>query len=588
MKCSSFGLVRALLLTGIFYSTAARADAPHDIPGSLRIWLDGLDIYGTDTGNGGGTNPSNGASITTWKDKSVNAYVAGDATSYGATSHSYPSYSAGAGVSFNGTNNVLQVSGGIYPLGSGVTDTETFFVLSNYSSQNADSYVFMAGPVSNSANARISASVPWSDGNINWDHGNTASGGRVSTPWSPTTANQTYIYNFSSSTSGFQNIIRDAAVLNNKMGTGAYTPQSSHNFYLGGGPVDANGFHNGLIAEVIVYSRTLVAAERRILLSYLSAKYNNPGGLNGSSRYSNSAGWRYHVGGIGQESSGAVTTGTSAGMTITAGTYLANSRYLLAGLDSLTPATGATKLDAPSGYGARSQRVWYLTRTSSGTGNPNITFNLAQMGITGTTNDQMALIYRSGTTGTFSVLATATYGGTGTITFSAPNPQSGYYALAMPGSPAIQATLSTAAVADTVNSANFKAIPSALIKASGAVTNAGTGSPDANSTILVIPVPANTKLYLGDIGGAGSGPVGFTQGSTTSGLSYAFTSLSSSTDGLDFSNDSGTSWTYVPTADAQQGDAAITHIRIKPSGTFSNGTSPNFPSFTITYGLLIK
>ncbi|MEN9718978.1 MAG: hypothetical protein RIQ99_1856, partial [Pseudomonadota bacterium] len=66
------------------------------------------------------------------------------------------------------------------------------------------------------------------------------------------------------------------------------------------------------------------------------------------------------------------------------------------------------------------------------------------------------------------------------------------------------------------------------------------------------------------------------------------TSLTSTTDGLDFSSDAGTSWTYSPTADAQSGDAAITNVRVRPSGTFNTGTSPNFPSFTITYGLLVK
>jgi hypothetical protein len=105
--------------------------------------------------------------------------------------------------------------------------------------------------------------------------------------------------------------------------------------------------------------------------------------------------------------------------------------------------------------------------------------------------------------------------------------------------------------------------------------------------IITDPVPANTKMYIGDIGAAGSGPVGFVNGTPSSALTWTFTALNSSTDDLDFSNDGGVSWTYVPTADAQGCDAAITHIRMRPKGTMA-GQGAGSPSFELSFQVVVK
>lgn len=36
------------------------------------------------------------------------------------------------------------------------------------------------------------------------------------------------------------------------------------------------------------------------------------------------------------------------------------------------------------------------------------------------------------------------------------------------------------------------------------------------------------------------------------------------------------------------GNAAVTNLRVRFGGTFASGTSPNFPSLTLKYGLVIK
>ena len=47
--------------------------------------------------------------------------------------------------------------------------------------------------------------------------------------------------------------------------------------------------------------------------------------------------------------------------------------------------------------------------------------------------------------------------------------------------------------------------------------------------------------------------------SPSSALTWTFTALNSITDDVDFSNDDGVTWTYVPVPDANGYDAAVTH-----------------------------
>lgn len=575
---------------------AAFADAPRDITGSVRLWLDGLDVNATDNGNGGGTNPGLGAEVTAWKDKSGNGYTAGNATSFAGYLYKFPTYSFdGTGVFFN-ANHVLEIQGGLYGGLGAISQTEVLMVAS--SSPFSNSYALYNGPAGGGSN-RISASIPWGDNQILWDHGGTGTPGRVQTTWSGSTNDQLYIYNFGATSGSSQSIIRNGTSLVSSANAASYTQAAGDTFLIGGAEPANFYYHNGVISEVIVYSRRLKSAERNILHSYLAAKHGNPGGAGTMNKFTVTNGYRYFVGGIGQESDGAVTTGSSAGLYMTNGTMLNSGRYLLAGVNSLNPPTGGTSTDAPAGYTARSQRQWYMTRTGGGAGTVSMTILTGQLGVSPSVGSQAALIFRSGTTGAFSVLATAnismisgtaiTPSGIG-ASFTVTSPQSGYYALAYiaPTNPDIVSTLSSTVRSDNINAANPKAVPGAVIRYASGVTNRGSGSPDANSVAFSMAVPANMKLFVGDLISAGSGPVQFTQGSVSSGMSYTYTSLSSTTDSLEFSNNNGASWTYTPTPDAQQGDIAVTNMRIKPTGTFANGTSPNFPSFTVTYGLIVR
>ncbi len=144
-------------------------------------------------------------------------------------------------------------------------------------------------------------------------------------------------------------------------------------------------------------------------------------------------------------------------------------------------------------------------------------------------------------------------------------------------------------LSDPINGASDpRAIPGALVEYTVLVTNQGAGASDVDSIRLADALPANTTLVVADIAGAGSGPVAFTQGTPSSTLAYTFTSLANLADGVEFSNDGGTTWTYVPTAAGDGTDSAVTHVRVRPTGAFAARTGPTGPSFTIRFRVRVE
>lgn len=155
--------------------------------------------------------------------------------------------------------------------------------------------------------------------------------------------------------------------------------------------------------------------------------------------------------------------------------------------------------------------------------------------------------------------------------------------------PNFTALLSSPLTSDPYNgTTNPKAIPGAVRLYNLNVSNSSAGYPDSNSVVVVQPVPANTSLYVGNLGGAGSGPVAFAQGTPSSGLTYTFTSLASTTDSLSFSSNNGVSFAYTPVADAAGYDATVTHIRVAPQGIFAPSSGSGSPSFTVSYRVKVE
>lgn len=135
-----------------------------------------------------------------------------------------------------------------------------------------------------------------------------------------------------------------------------------------------------------------------------------------------------------------------------------------------------------------------------------------------------------------------------------------------------------------------KRIPGAFVEYSVLVNNTGLGAVDADTVDLIDAVPAGVGLYVDDLGGAGSGPVVFSDGTPASGLSYTFISLGSIADDISFSDDGGTSYDYVPSPDAFGVDSAVTHVRIRPKGALAGDAVSGAPSpnFTVTFRVRLE
>ena len=55
------------------------------------------------------------------------------------------------------------------------------------------------------------------------------------------------------------------------------------------------------------------------------------------------------------------------------------------------------------------------------------------------------------------------------------------------------------------------------------------------------------------------------------------------TDDLEFSNDGGATWGYVPVPDVSGFDPAVTHVRVVPKGAFAASDGVNHPGFSVAF-----
>jgi hypothetical protein len=139
---------------------------------------------------------------------------------------------------------------------------------------------------------------------------------------------------------------------------------------------------------------------------------------------------------------------------------------------------------------------------------------------------------------------------------------------------------------DPINgTSNPKAIPGAIIEYQIVVGNPGHDV-DADSVMVRDPLPVQSEFSIADINGGGSGPVRFIDGTHSSGLTYTYPG------DVEFSNDNGSTWDYVPTdLDGDGIDPAITDILINPKGVFNGNTTgnpTNDAQFTVKFRVRIK
>ena len=154
-----------------------------------------------------------------------------------------------------------------------------------------------------------------------------------------------------------------------------------------------------------------------------------------------------------------------------------------------------------------------------------------------------------------------------------------------PPTPNILVVKSATVLEDPVTgvSANAKAIPGATVQYSILITNSGTASPDTDSLDIIDTIPANTAIVMDDFSAAGSGPVGFVDGSPSSGLTYTVISVSDLTDDIVFLDAADSP--IIPAASGL--DPLVRKIVINPKGTFNFSITGN-PSFTLMFKVEIQ
>lgn len=196
-------------------------------------------------------------------------------------------------------------------------------------------------------------------------------------------------------------------------------------------------------------------------------------------------------------------------------------------------------------------------------------------------------VVRSATAGTYDNTSSGVSGKFGGVSIG-PGPVSNTAQLVVT-SPQLNFLKTSVAFSDPVNGgSNAKRVPGGLVAYTLSLSNSGNGAVDADSVVIVDPIPANTALFVGDLGAPGSGPVNFVQASTPSGLSYSFSSLASASDDLAFSNDGGVSFGYVPVPASDGTDAAVTHLRINPKGVMAAASGGSNPGFSAQLRVRIK
>ncbi|MBI5888143.1 MAG: DUF11 domain-containing protein [Deltaproteobacteria bacterium] len=155
--------------------------------------------------------------------------------------------------------------------------------------------------------------------------------------------------------------------------------------------------------------------------------------------------------------------------------------------------------------------------------------------------------------------------------------------------PSLTIVKSVLTYSDPINgTASPKAIPGSFMLYTVMVTNSGAGAVDSNTTVITDPIPANTELFVGDINGAGTGPVLFTDGAVASGLSYGFITLASAADNVSFSNNGGATYVYTPVPDANLVDVNVTNLKISLTGILSGASGGNNPSFNVKFRVRVK
>ncbi|PWD99771.1 T9SS type A sorting domain-containing protein [Marinilabilia rubra] len=220
-------------------------------------------------------------------------------------------------------------------------------------------------------------------------------------------------------------------VLTDDDGALSGTITNSTKLIVGQGPKDANGSWDGKVAEVFLFAEVLNSASRAVLENYISQKY----AITIANDYFSGGdpAWVHNISGLGKESDGAQNQAYSAGLTLFQDGDFDNGDYLFLGHNNAVNNEANIRYGSDiTGSGAESawKRDWYVEKT--GSLNSQFVFNIAEGFENGNhphSPDDYVLLYRSGTTGAYSQVTTATSINGAEVLFSVPDAdlQNGYY-----------------------------------------------------------------------------------------------------------------------------------------------------------------
>ena len=144
--------------------------------------------------------------------------------------------------------------------------------------------------------------------------------------------------------------------------------------------------------------------------------------------------------------------------------------------------------------------------------------------------------------------------------------------------PDIKLSKTSETIYDPINEeSNPKAIPGALVKYTIHAQNEGLGKTDNNTVAIADRVPENMKICVEDSGRCIKAE--FSDGVINSELSLGV---------VEYSDNGGTDFSYVPIADAEGFDMDVTDVRVKLDGSFKESDGTNYPSFDIKFYMGVK
>lgn len=176
--------------------------------------------------------------------------------------------------------------------------------------------------------------------------------------------------------------------------------------YRNAGVINNSHLMNGYIGEIIVFNKVIGSAERNLITSYLSAKYNSPVANDRYSGDENSNGDHDRdVAGIGRESDGVNNAAMSGSLSMLSESNLDDGDYVMFGHNKLD--NSVVTSDANLGaLAARWDRIWWIDATDAGaTCSVRLQFDFSESILGGAPQNagNYKLIYRNATTGAWQV-----------------------------------------------------------------------------------------------------------------------------------------------------------------------------------------